>query len=504
MHFVIDKIKRIPLLFLIFVTLWLRLVNLGYSDYQGDEIKAMWRPAPGQSAIEFLYNQRKGPTEFLISYLVKLIDPSYSNEFLLRLPFALAGILAIYFFFRLVRLHFGDKIALYATLLLSINGLFVGLMRIAQYQPFVILFSVLTLYAFSLAVEQEGWRLRGIYLGVLFWIAALLSHFDGVFIAPFAIYLLVRWYRQNTDVLAREHIRHLVIPLAFGALVLAIYFIPYLLSLTGRITNYWIGRITSEGNIDKRARSSLLNFVLYNPIFTVYIYAAFALLSLPKIRKTYPLILWFVFPWAVLELVVFDPGTHIYTYIMPLSILVAFGLEILEEIIRKILGNIWGVRLNIAWLALLFVWLAGISHLIFVDHTPEYPYEERTILFWTIGGPRSVHDYKPWPYGFPYYRHWEEIRDFVINNENNGYYTTNENTSISRYFIPFTYFADLAGYYIYIHAPQSFEIKDRDQKPHYWRVHYKPVKVLENNGKVVAEIYYMPPGSVEKIWEAGY
>ncbi|HEY5669395.1 MAG TPA: hypothetical protein VIS10_05305, partial [Anaerolineales bacterium] len=68
-----TRIKWIPYLFLIFVTLWLRLVNLGYSDYQGDEIKAMWRPAPGQSGIDYLYTQKKGPTQFLVSYLVKFI-----------------------------------------------------------------------------------------------------------------------------------------------------------------------------------------------------------------------------------------------------------------------------------------------------------------------------------------------------------------------------------------------------------------------------------------------
>jgi 4-amino-4-deoxy-L-arabinose transferase-like glycosyltransferase len=499
-----DKIKWSPILFLIFITLWLRLANLGYSDFYGDEIKAMWRPEPDQSALEFLYTQKKGPIEFLVSYLVKLINPSYSNEFLLRLPFALAGILAIYFFYKLVRLHFGSKIALYATLLLSINGIFVGLMRIAQYQGFVILFSILTLYSFSLAVHEPKWRIRGIYVGVFFWTATLLTHYDGIFIAPFAIYLLVRWYRGNAELPVGVRLKHLAIPFAISALALAAYFVPLLLSLSSNTKDYWTGRITGKDVIEKRAISSLLNFELYNPIFTIYIYIAFALLSLPKIKTTYPLILWFALPWTVLELVIFDPGTHIYTYLIPASILVAFGLEVLEEIVLKILGSNWGMRLNITGLALLFVWLAGVSHLIFVDHTPEYPYEERKILFWVIGGPGPVHDYRPWTYGFPYYRGWEEIGDFVTTNENNGYYTTNEDTSISIYYIPFTYFADRAGYYIYIHAPQSFESKDRDPKPQYWRKHYKPVKVVEYNGKAVAEIYYMPPGSLEEIREAGY
>ncbi len=150
----INSILRFfPLLFLAFVTFWLRLNNLGYSDYYGDEIKAMWRPASGQSAIEYLYAQKKGPTEFLVTYLVRFIDPSYSNGFLLRLPFTLAGILGIYFFYRLVEMHFGKKIALYSTLLLSVNGIFVGLMRYVQYQSFVILFSLLAPPSFPARVN---------------------------------------------------------------------------------------------------------------------------------------------------------------------------------------------------------------------------------------------------------------------------------------------------------------------------------------------------------------
>jgi 4-amino-4-deoxy-L-arabinose transferase-like glycosyltransferase len=499
-----DKIKWIPILFLIFVTLWLRLVNLGYSDYQGDEIKAMWRPEPGQGAIDFLYTQKKGPTEFLVTYLVKFINPDYTNEFLLRLPFALAGILAIYFLYKLVRMHYGEKIALYAALLLAANGIFIGLMRIVQYQAFVILFSVLTLYCFSLALQRPEWRMRGIYLGVLFWTAALLSHYDGVFIAPFAIYLLIRWYQQNADLPAGVRLKHLGVPFAIAALILGVYFVPYLASLPNNIKDYWTERITGEGGTDKRVRSSLLNFELYNPIFTIYIYAFFALLSLARIKTTYPLILWFALPWVVLELAIYDPGTHIYTYILPALILVAFGMDVLEAIIIRILGAIWGRRLNIVWAALLFAWLAGVSHLIFVDHTPEYPYEKRRILYWTIGGPGPVRDFKLWTFGFPYYRGWEEIGEFVTSSENNGYYASNENVSISVYYVPFTYYVERAGHYIYIHNPQSFKTWDSRDKIQYWRARYKPLKVMEINGRVMAEIYYMPPGSLEEVKQAGY
>ncbi len=499
-----DKLKWVPLLFLVFVTLWLRLANLGYSDYQGDEIKALWRPGAGQSTIDFLYSQKKGPIQFFVTYLVRFFDPSFSNELLQRLPFALAGILAIYFFYRLLKMHYGKKVALYASLLLSLNGIFIGLMRIIQYQPFVILFTILALYCFSLALDNERWRIRGIYLGVFFWTASLFTHYDGVFIAPFAFYLLIRWYAQNQDMPAGVRLRHLILPFAVSGLLLAIYFIPYLITLPENIKVYWTQRITGEGSTDKRERSSVLNFELYNPLISIYIYPILAALSLPRIRKTYPLILWFALPAALLEFAIYDPGTHIYTYLMPAIILLAFGLEFLESAVTRLLGALWGRWLAIAGISLLFLSLAGIAHLIFVDHTPEYPYEKRGILFWTIGGGEKVRDYKLWTFGFPYNRRWEEIGEFVTSTENNGYYVTNENVSISVYYIPLKYFVERAGHYIYIHNPQSFKSWDSRDKVQYWRAKHEPVKVLTNGGRVVAEIYYMPTGSLEEIKAEGY
>ena len=85
-------LKRVPLLptiFLALATLWLRLRHLGYSDYQGDEIKALFRIAEGQSVSEFLLTQRKGPVQFIVTYLLQIFDPSYESRLFIRLPFAI-------------------------------------------------------------------------------------------------------------------------------------------------------------------------------------------------------------------------------------------------------------------------------------------------------------------------------------------------------------------------------------------------------------------------------
>jgi 4-amino-4-deoxy-L-arabinose transferase-like glycosyltransferase len=328
-----EKIKYIPILYLIFITIWLRLVNLGYSDYQGDEIKALFLPASGQGLFDFLLHQRKGPTQFIITYLVYLLHPSYSNESLTRSPFALVGILTIYFFYRLVKLHYGRTVALYASLFLTVNGLFIGLMRIVQYQPFVMFFSILALYAFSLALLNENWQIKGMYLGMLFWAIALLTHYDGIYISPFILYLLYRWYSQRTYLSSRTKVKHLVLPFAGLVLLLVSYYGPFFLSAAKDSQAYWLSRATG---LDQSAKSSsMVTFRIYNPLFVIYIYLALGILSLVKIKKSFPIVLWFLFPWIILEVIISDPGTHIYGYLIPATILNAFGVVGLQTITAK-------------------------------------------------------------------------------------------------------------------------------------------------------------------------
>ncbi len=500
-----DKLKLLPLFALFIITLWLRLVNLGYSDYQGDEIKALARLAPGQSLIDFLLQQRKGPVEFLITYLVGLFHPSFDNQFLTRLPFTLGGILGVYIFYRLIKLHYGARPALYATLLLATNGLFIGLNRIAQYQPFTILFSLLALYAFSLAIERDGWRVVGVYIGMIFWAFAILAHYDGVFIAPMAVYLLYRWYNHSASLSPGTRRRHLLLSAVLSAIFLASFYIPFATSVNKDVLAYWEGRII-ESPDRMSVPSSLYIFKLYNPLLAIYLYPALAFLSLFRFRTVLPLLIWFLFPWIVLEGIIYDPGTHIYVYLLPAIAMAGIGAAVLEDWIVRLVSDRLGRQTN-HWLfragiTAIFLFLAVLSHFIFVDTTPEYPWEQRRFLFWTLGEPDT--EYHIWAYGFPYNRHWEDIGDFVRENDGSGYYFSNEKNSIASKYVPLPYNAERAGYYIHIHHPQSFMNFYLRDKVRYWVKNYPPLKVFEVNGRRVAEIYKMPPGNLTEIKNMGY
>lgn len=507
----IKKIlKLIPFSFLIFTTLWLRLVNLGYSDYSGDEIKALYLPAPGQNLLEYLFMQRKGPVQFVVTYLIKPLSDNYRDTLVTRLPFTLVGLLAIFFFYKLVDLHYGRKTALVASLVLTLNGIFIGLMRVVQYQPYVLLFSLLALYFFSLAEDRERWKTSGIYAGMLCWALAMGTHYDGVFIAPFAFYLLYRWYIRNDEMTVRSRLLSVGIPAAICAVLLSAYYVPLFLYASQASYDYWLGRITETAAVDHPS-SSIFTFNVYNPLLTLYLYVPAGLLSLVKIKKIWPVLAWFLFPWIVLEGIVRDPGTHIYTYLIPASLLVTFGLLFVEELLERVLGNRIGQAANLAFLGVVFLFLAGVDHLIFVDHSPEYPWEQRRVLFWVIGKPDRT--YFLWEYGFPYYRHWREISDYVCSMEHlqcgdpnltSGYYSTNEDKVIAGYYMPMQFDIDQSGYFVQILHPTNFKDTVFKDKIKYWLNNYPPVQIYKTDGRVVAELYLMPAGTVDQIRSEGY
>jgi hypothetical protein len=488
-------INKIPLAYLILTTFWLRLINIGYSNYQGDEIKALYRPQDGQSMLDFLLTQRKGPIQFLITYLMSFINPDYDNEFLLRLPFTIASIFAIYFFYKFVKIEFGQKIALYSTLFISLNGLFVAFARIVQYQSFVILFLVLALYVFSLSTKYYGWRIYGLYLGMLLWGLSILAHYDGVFIAPFVFYLVYRWYVNNKN--DKHKIKHLIYATTIFLASLSIFYVPFFLSISESTKQYWAERIS------KQSVSSTKTFMTYNPLFLIYIYAVLGLMGLFKIKENSSVVLWFLFPLISLETLVGNPGTHIYTYVIPFCILMAFGLEEFHSFIQKRFFN-QSKYISVFIVITIYISSFLFSHLLFIDNKQEYPWENKNFFFLNF-----KRQSRQSLFGFPYYRHWEKVGLYLESTKSNGYFITNEKKSITRYYIPgnfknlevYPYDSNTTGeiYVIYIRNPQSGNKKILDKEQSYWEERYQPVKTFSNHGRIVTTIYRFSGSEWEKV-----
>lgn len=219
---------RLVLLGLVLVAILFRLANLGYSEFQGDEARAMLMAAGvirGEDGILFLH--RKGPAEILIPAAFYALAGT-TNELVARLPFSLAGITAIVTIYLLARRLFAEHrgAALTALGVLAVDGYLIAFGRIVQYQSIVVLMMALTAWC------TYGWYAAGernlLWLASLFLAVGTLAHYEALFVAPFVAWLVIdRAVRSGWSSLG--WLRHAVGPALVLVGVLASFYAPFVL-----------------------------------------------------------------------------------------------------------------------------------------------------------------------------------------------------------------------------------------------------------------------------------
>lgn len=470
---------------------FLRLWNLGFSDLQGDEIKALY-PTDGDVDLHaFLFDQRKGPLQFLVTFGVHLVDPRYSSELVARLPFALAATASIWFFFRFVHMHFGWEVSIVATLLYATNGMMIGLSRIVQYQSLVLLFVCMALYFFSLAVSEERWKSRGVLLGSICWALGVLAHYDALLILPFVLYLILEYHRKYRD------LKPVLPPAAIFTVSVAAFYIPFALSISDSTKGYWSNRLT--GGEDKIS-SSVYLFEVYNPLLAIHAYALLSLLGAGYLvyafatRRTLllhtGLVLWISGVIVFFEVVVNLPGTHIFNYLLPMMILMGLGVKWALDIARfRALQVVASTAVVGAGL-----FLALQSYALFVENRQGYPWAPERLLALDIP-PVKIERYHTSLFGFPYDGGWRAIKDHLDQSATDPQesFLTNDKGSIAEFYMaPRDEGADRLGYYIHVRHPQSFNPKVAPGRIAVWVDTHRPEFTVRRDGKIVAEVYRLP------------
>ena len=174
-----------------------RVSNLGYSEFQGDESRAMLMAAGvirGEDNILFLH--RKGPAEILVPAAFYALEGTMT-ELVARLPFALASITGVATVYLLSRHLLSDRRgpALLAGALLAVDGYLVAFGRLVQYQSLVFLMTTLSAWCFFVWY-REG-RLRLTVLGAAFVAVGTLAHYEAVLVVPFLAWLF--WVRGRRE-----------------------------------------------------------------------------------------------------------------------------------------------------------------------------------------------------------------------------------------------------------------------------------------------------------------
>lgn len=263
-HIPHDSVCRYLLpLCLVLLTAFFRLTNLGYSEFQGDESRAMLMAAGvirGEDEILFLH--RKGPAEILIPTVSYALHNS-ASELTARLPFALASLTAIFVVYALTRRLFPRRVfaAAAAAGLLAIDGYLVAFGRLVQYQSVVFLMTALAVWCFYVWY-QEGKNVL-LLVGLSFVAVGTLAHYEAVLVIPCLLWLF--WARGRRDHWSLSRwVRHALGPIALFILISGIFYVPF-------VRHPRFAEDTADYIVGGRIGSDLL----YNNLKDVFLRATF-------------------------------------------------------------------------------------------------------------------------------------------------------------------------------------------------------------------------------------
>jgi hypothetical protein len=502
-----NKLITLQIGLLLGVSLLLRGVDLGYSNFQGDEISALCRLSNFKTLLQFLaylLGQRKGPVQYLVTCAFSIFDPTFSSELALRLSFVVANLLAMVCFFFLVYRLFTLQVAIYSSFLFATNGIFIAFARIVQYQSFVILGVVAGVLGLTLALQYEKWRVSGLYLGFLSAAMALLAHFDAAFIMPPMAVLIVHWWMRfhNRPDFARLR-RHLIAAVTLFTFLVLGFYIEYSMRLGPYQMNYWGERLTGESTNIFRL------FQFYNPGPILWIYLGLVVISLTRIRKSIGwqvTLAWLLPPLIFMTMVVKDSRTHAYTYLLPLLIVAGMGIDTLIVRLRPLLRD-KSIQIAHAIVLLAFIFFSYLSYAIFIDHNPEYPWYPKSVLGMKLDG-----GYLAGTFGFPYSREWRDIaRWFDRLPDQYVFLVTNENLEIPSFYLPskvrYKYIlSESPGqiheanglYFLVIQKPENWMNQLWGWPLDEWHKKFTPLHDFVNaDGKIVASVFFLTQEQID-------
>ena len=227
---------------LILLASFFRLANLGYSDFQGDEARAMLMGAGairGEDSILFLH--RKGPAEILVPTAFYALDGT-TSELIARLPFALANLAGLLSVCLLAQRLFPDRrIVAFGTLAVAaVDGYLIAFSRIVQYQSLVILMTALSAWCAYVWFETRTpslLSLSGLFLSI-----GTLAHYEAILVTPFIAWLIVTRARQDSWTVG-QWVQGSIGPVLTFLLVAGFFYGPFILHPHFKLTAEYL---TSE------------------------------------------------------------------------------------------------------------------------------------------------------------------------------------------------------------------------------------------------------------------
>jgi 4-amino-4-deoxy-L-arabinose transferase-like glycosyltransferase len=330
------------------VAAFLRLPNLNYSEFQGDETRALLRTAEMiQGYDDALMTHKKGPAEILLpGSIYSLVDRI--NEASARLPFSLLNLTGLFAIFLLGWRMFGAVAGWTAAMILALDGYFIGFARIVQYQSIVFCLVVLTVLVLYRLVRVPRLLPNYLTLAAIFLGTAMLAHYEGALAMIPGSFLLFMLWRRGIPLAQLG--RAMIVPLLISAAILAAFYIPFVLHPAFGVTYAYItvnriGTTFPYNNlVDFFERTTLYN--------TTYALVLLILITVVGLARLYWRALPRALAWVAVALLV---GCMSLTFINPTWLTIGGHDQT---------WSFFVLALAVAWLA------------------PQISLEERTVWLW--------------------------------------------------------------------------------------------------------------------------
>ena len=293
------------LLLLSLVGGFFRFTYLGYSEFQGDEARAMSMAATlgKMHQVDILLTHKKGPIEVLLP--VTAVRRGDRTEGTARLPFAVAGFAALFALWALGTRMWGARAGWIAAMLLAVDGFMIAFSRIVQYQSVVVFFSILAVWcayrfyegragsvaevdsALDSSSRSDGafLMLAALFLGLGSW-----AHYEMVFALPPVAWLVIaRARRERWSV--RVWWNRLAWPVALMAAITLAFYVPFVRNPHFAETATYIAERRIGGSVlynmlgDFFARASFYNASYYMLFMATVLFIVMAMLLQRSLRR---------------------------------------------------------------------------------------------------------------------------------------------------------------------------------------------------------------------------
>lgn len=235
-----QKIKQNSLiLFILVVGAFLRFYHLEYQSAWADEVIVLKETEPQLKFKEaykiiLLRDSTSFMHVFSVYYLAKLFGHTI---IIARLISVIAGILSIFYIYKLGNLMRNKRVGYFAAILLALNLFHIEYSQEARSYAMLVLFAIIAFYRFYVYINKTTFP-NALYLGIAMGLVINAHPFGLLNVASIFI-LLFLTFILNKDKVARMNIFKGSIISGITALALFAFIFPIILAAT-KIKSFWI------------------------------------------------------------------------------------------------------------------------------------------------------------------------------------------------------------------------------------------------------------------------